>query len=132
MQRKVASPEEYLAAVPSAQLPLLAHLRGLIREAVPAAREEIRWGMLSYDHGGALFGLGAQKHFVGLYVMATQAVNDMAKELSAIDHGKGCLRFKRLDAVPTETIRQLLAHAASTNERECRDRLAAAPASQET
>jgi hypothetical protein len=42
MQRNVASPEEYLAAVPPGQLPLLEHLRSLIREAVPAAREEIR------------------------------------------------------------------------------------------
>jgi uncharacterized protein YdhG (YjbR/CyaY superfamily) len=117
MQRKVASPDEYLAAVPPGQLPLLEHLRGLIRETVPAARVEIRWGMLCYDHGGALFGLAAQKNYVGLYVMATQALNDMAKELSAIDHGKGCLRFKRLDGVPTETIRQLLALAASTKER---------------
>jgi hypothetical protein len=79
--------------------------------------------MLCYDHGGALFALAAQKYYVGLYVMATQALNDMANELSAIDHGKGCLRFKRLDGVPTETIRQLLALATSTNERECRLRL---------
>jgi uncharacterized protein YdhG (YjbR/CyaY superfamily) len=109
-----------LQAVPANQLPLLERLRALIHEAVPSVREEIRWGMLSYDDGGALFALAAQKHYVGLYVMATQALKDMAEELASIDHGKGCLRFKRIEAVPTDTIRRLLVHAKSVRERECK------------
>jgi uncharacterized protein YdhG (YjbR/CyaY superfamily) len=121
MQRHVASPQEYLKAVPAEQLPLLEHCRALIREAAPSAREEIRYGMLYYDDGGGLFGLGAQKHYVGLYVMATQALKDMQKELAGIDHGKGCLRFKNLAAVPTDTIRRLLAHAKSLRERDCKE-----------
>jgi uncharacterized protein YdhG (YjbR/CyaY superfamily) len=120
MQRDAASPEEYLEAIPVTQRPLLQHLRSMILEAAPGAREEIRYGMLCYDDGGALFGLGAHKHYVGLYVMATQAVSDMAVELEGVDHGKGCPRFKRLDAVPTETIRRLLSHAQSVRERECK------------
>jgi uncharacterized protein YdhG (YjbR/CyaY superfamily) len=120
MQRHVSSPKEYLKAVPADQLPLLEHCRALIREAAPSAREEIRWGALCYDDGGALFGLAAQKHYVGLYVMATQALKDMQKELAGIDHGKGCLRFRTLAAVPTDTIRRLLTHAKSLAERECK------------
>src|ERR1700730_15335987 len=111
MQRHVGSCEEYLQAVPAGQLPLVEHLRSLIRQAAPTAKEEIRYGMLCYDQGGLLFGLGAQKHFVGLYVMATQSLKDMAEELRTIDHGKGCLRFKSLADVPTPTIRKLLVHA---------------------
>jgi uncharacterized protein YdhG (YjbR/CyaY superfamily) len=121
MQRAVSSPQEYLEAIPAGQLPLLEHLRALIREAAPRATEEIRWGMLCYDDGGALFALGAQKHYVGLYVMATRAMDDMAEELKTLDHGKSCLRFKRLSAVPTETIRRLLAHAGTIRERECKE-----------
>jgi uncharacterized protein YdhG (YjbR/CyaY superfamily) len=120
MQRHVATPEEYLQLVPPEQLPLLEHLRALIREAAPQSREEIRYGMLSYDDGGGLFGLGAQKHYVGLYILATQALSEMAKELTGIDHGKACLRFKRLESVPTETIRRLLRHARSLQERDCK------------
>ena len=119
MQRFVASPAEYMKSVPAAQLPLLTHLRALIRKAAPAAREEIRYGMLGYDDGGGLFGLAAQKHYVGLHVLATQALEDMAEELKGIDQGKGCLRFKRLEQVPTDTIRRLLAHAKSLAERDC-------------
>ena len=45
----VATPDEYLAAVPEHQHPLLDHLRSLIQESVPALREDIRWGMLCYE-----------------------------------------------------------------------------------
>lgn len=44
------------------QLPLVQHLRSLIQQAAPGLREEIRWGMLSYEDSGALFALAAQKH----------------------------------------------------------------------
>jgi uncharacterized protein YdhG (YjbR/CyaY superfamily) len=120
MQRDVATPAEYIAEVPVAQRPLFDHLRGLIQQSAPDLREVIRWGMLSYEDTGALFALAAQKNYVGLYVMATDALKDMAVELEAVDHGKGCLRFKKLQRVPTETIRTLLIHALGLRERECR------------
>jgi uncharacterized protein YdhG (YjbR/CyaY superfamily) len=120
MQRHVSTPTEYLAAVPAAQLPLLLHLRALIREAAPDLREVIRYGMLSYEDSGALFGLAAQKHFVGLYVMAPRALRELAEDLKSLDHGKGCLRFKRLEGLPTPVLAKLLHHAWASRERECR------------
>jgi uncharacterized protein YdhG (YjbR/CyaY superfamily) len=106
--------------VPEAQLALVQLLRSLILQAAPDAHEDIRWGMLCYDDSGSLFGLAAQKHFVGLYVLATQALQDMAEELQSLDHGKCCIRFKRLERVPVQLISRLLVHAKETRERECR------------
>jgi uncharacterized protein YdhG (YjbR/CyaY superfamily) len=120
MQRHVATPDEYIAAIPDGQRALFDHLRALIRASAPDLDEGIRWGMLCYEDTGALFALAAQKNYVGLYVMATDALKDMSAELDTIDHGKGCLRFRRLDAVPTATIRKLLIHAHGLHERECR------------
>jgi len=120
MQRDVATPAEYIAAVPDGQRVLFDHLRALIQGSAPNLREGIRWGMLCYEDTGALFALAAQKHYVGLYVMATDALKDMAADLAKIDHGKGCIRFKKLEGVPTETIKKLLVHAHSLHERECR------------
>jgi uncharacterized protein YdhG (YjbR/CyaY superfamily) len=119
MQRDVNSPEEYLAAVPTEQLPLINHIRSLIQESAPGLRESIRYGMLAYEDHGGLFALAAQKHYISLYVLATQALKDMSIELKNINHGKACLRFKRLDNFPTETIRKLLGHAASLSQRDC-------------
>jgi uncharacterized protein YdhG (YjbR/CyaY superfamily) len=120
MQIDVATPAEYIASVPDAQRPLFDHLRTLIQASAPGLTEGVRWGMLSYEDTGALFALAAQKNYVGLYVMATEALKNMAVELEAVDHGKGCLRFKKLERVPTETISRLLTHALALRERECR------------
>lgn len=120
MQRKVASAAEYLQAIPPAQLPLVEHLRALIRQAAPQAREEIRWGMLAYDDAGGLFALAAQKRYVSLYVMVPEALEKMEAELADVDRGKGCLRFTRLEGVPTKSIERLLKLAAKSHERECK------------
>jgi uncharacterized protein YdhG (YjbR/CyaY superfamily) len=122
MQRFVDTPAEYVVQVPEKQRPLFDHLRNLIQTTAPEAREEMRYGMLVYDDTGALFGLAAQKHYVGLYVLATQALTDLADDLAGIDHGKGCLRFKKLEKVPTEVIARLLTHAKGLHERDCERR----------
>jgi uncharacterized protein YdhG (YjbR/CyaY superfamily) len=120
MQRSVATPAEYIAAVPQEQRALFDHLRSLIQNSAPNLREGVRWGMLSYEDTGALFALAAQKSYVGLYVMATDALKDMAIELAKVDHGKGCVRFKKVESVPTAVIQKLLTHAHGLHERECR------------
>ena len=108
MQRHVATVAEYLEQVPQPQLPLLEALQALIRKTAPKLSEEIKYGMLGYCDGvGEVISLAAQKHYVGLYV-STQAVATLAEELQDIDHGKCCLRFKRLEQIPTATLRKLL------------------------
>ena len=124
MKRDVQSPEEYLATIPEAQRPLVDHLRRLVRTTAPGLPETIRWGMLSYGEP-SLFALAAQKQYVALYVMATAAVDGMAEALAGVDHGKGCLRFKEFDDVPTGTIRKLLGRARDLREEERRVELVA-------
>lgn len=117
MKRDVQSPAEYLAAVPAAQRPLVEHLRQLVRDTAPDLPETIRWGMLSYDEPG-LYALAAQKRHVALYVMVAAAIEEMADALSGVDHGKGCLRFKELDDVPTKAIRKVLGRARDLRQQE--------------
>lgn len=119
MKHDATSPETYTASVPLAQRPLFDHLRALARDGAPRANEVIRWGMLCWDDGGALFALAAQKQYVSLYVMATEALRLHAAALENVDHGKGCLRFRKLESVPTEALRHVIATAASLREREC-------------
>jgi uncharacterized protein YdhG (YjbR/CyaY superfamily) len=52
--------------------------------------------------------------------MAPQAMRELAEELKPLDHGKGCIRFKRLDQVPTQVIARLLHHAMESHGRACR------------
>ncbi|MEP1035005.1 DUF1801 domain-containing protein [Ekhidna sp.] len=58
--------------------------------------EGIRYKMLSYqDEKGVIFQLNAQKNYVALYVGDASKVDPSGKLLEGIDHGKGCLRFKK-------------------------------------
>ncbi len=117
MQRFVDTPAEYLALVPAEQLPLVEHFQKLIVQVAPRAEAKIGYGMLIFaDPTGDLFALAAQKHYVGLYVSPTEALEMMTAELADVDHGKCCLRFKRLDQVPTATIKKLLKLALSLRE----------------
>ncbi len=108
MQRFVATPEEYLKEVPAEQLPIVEHLRTLIREAVPSAKESIGYGMLQYNFPDGQFNLAAQKNSVNLYGTSAKLIAEMAAELKGVDKGKGCLRFKKLEKVPTDALRTLL------------------------
>ncbi len=113
MQRFVATPAEYLAQVPAEQRPAVDLLRKLIRESIPKTEESIKMGFLCYsDAAGDCCCLGAQKNYIALYV-PTEAVAMMSAELADIDHGKCCLRFKKLEKIPSPTIKKLLKLAVS-------------------
>lgn len=108
MQRHVASVDAYLKLVPAGQLSIVEQLRKLVFASSKKLTERIEYGMLGFcDDQGPLYCVAAQKNYVCLYV-ATHAVAEMADELTEIDHGKCCLRFKRLEQIPVSTIRKLL------------------------
>lgn len=104
MKRDAASPEAYRIDVRGEQGKMLELIRGVIFEVVPDAEEIIQYGMLGYP---GLANLAAQKHHVALYVMP--AVLDAHREdFPEADCGKSCLRFRRVDQVDTEKLRDLL------------------------
>ena len=52
--------------------------------------------MLSYsDSAGVLFQLNAQKIYVSFYVGDTKKVDPEGILLEGLNHGKGCIRFKK-------------------------------------
>ncbi|MGE3805139.1 MAG: iron chaperone [Gemmataceae bacterium] len=116
MQRKVDTPKEYLACLEGKQLEIVEQLRGLIKKAAPRAKEGIKWGMLHYDLDGDLCCLAAQKQYVSLYVGGA-ALAEHAEALAEIDHGKGCLRFKKQEQVPDKAILALLRFAVKNKSR---------------
>lgn len=105
MKRDATSPDHYVKSVPGAQRELLEAVRALVREAAPGVEEGIRYGMLDYP---GLANLAAQKQYVSLYVMPAVLARH-AKAFEGVDHGKSCLRFKRLDQVEPDAVRALLA-----------------------
>ncbi len=51
--------------------------------------------------------LASQKQYMSLY-MDTSLVEKYRQELAGLDVGKSCIRFKRLEDLPLETVRRIL------------------------
>jgi uncharacterized protein YdhG (YjbR/CyaY superfamily) len=86
----------------------LAALRELIFEVVSNAAETMRYRMPTYEHQGQMLcAYASQKHYMSLY-MDTSIVEEHRDELAGLSIGKSCIRFKRLEDLPLDTIRVML------------------------
>lgn len=80
--------------------------------ADPSLEEGIKYKMLSYaDDKGIMFQLNAQKNYVALYVGNASKVDPGGELLEGIDHGKGCLRFKKSTTVSDTRIHEFIQKA---------------------
>lgn len=104
----------YLAQLPSARRAALETLRAMILQAAPEAQESMQYGMPTYTYPGGMFALAAQKNYLSLY-MDVNVVENHRAELGKLSIGKSCIRFKRLEQLPLETIQTMLVEAAGRN-----------------
>ena len=109
---------DYLAELPPERRSVVAHVRDLINQAMPDGyREGIGYGMIGWvvplnvypdTYNGqplAYVGLAAQKNHFSLYLNCVYASRERAERFKAgfaaagkaLDMGKSCIRFKRLD-----------------------------------
>ena len=105
MRRNDTSPEAYRDDVGGEQHEILERIRESIFAVVPEIDEIVEHGMLGYP---GLANLGAQKHYVALYVKPS-VLAEHRKSFPGVSRGKSCLRFRSLDQVDTEALRGLLA-----------------------
>ena len=124
------TPTEYLASLPPDRREIISAVRDLILQSLPQGYQEtINWGMLSYEVPLETYpdtynkkplnyiGLAAQKNYNSLYLMSVYQnptdYQDLMDAFDALgvkpDMGKSCIRFKRLDQLPLETISRLIA-----------------------
>jgi uncharacterized protein YdhG (YjbR/CyaY superfamily) len=130
VQSQAETVEAYLEELPPERREVVSQMRELILENLPNGyRETMSWGMISYEvpletypntyNGKPLgyIGLAAQKRHYALYLMAVYQNPEQLKALEAafeaagkrMDMGKSCLRFRRVEDVPLETIAGLVA-----------------------
>ncbi|MEM7296964.1 MAG: DUF1801 domain-containing protein [Bacteroidota bacterium] len=111
MQYDVSTPEEYLDQLENDwRKETLLQLRDLISQH--GLKEGIEYKMLSYaDEKGAVFALNAQKAYTALYVGNASKVDPSGELLAGINHGKGCLRFKKTTDVASTRIEEFIQKA---------------------
>lgn len=118
MQYDVKTPGEYIKALKKDwRLEKLQALRKILKANVPNVKEGINYKMLSYDYEGDLiFHLNAQVNHVGLYVCDAKRIDADGTLLKGIDHGKGCIRFKKSTEINKSNIEKLVAAAVKLSE----------------
>ncbi len=101
------SVDEYLENAPQARRQALETVRELILKTVPQAQETMHYRMPTYEYDGVICSLASQKHYMSLY-MDTQLVDKFRDQLGHLDCGKSCIRFKRIEDLPLDVVRQIL------------------------
>jgi uncharacterized protein YdhG (YjbR/CyaY superfamily) len=108
MTEKPKTVDAYLEVLAPERRAALATLRSLLHEVVPEAKETMRYGMPTYERDGeVLCSFASQKHYMSLY-MDVELVEQHADELAQLDVGKSCIRFKKLEQLPLDTVRAIL------------------------
>lgn len=96
------------------QLPM-ARIRQMIRKHWPRTREDMANGFPTYHLGGqALFAVSSQKNHITFYVLPPGMLSVFNQDLRARDHGKSCVRFRRLDDEDLGLLHRIVLYVGTT------------------
>ncbi len=103
------SVDDYLSALPEDQRVALERLRKTIRVAAPQATEKISYAMPAFEQEGRfLVSYAAFKDHCSLYPASTAVMEALGDELMPYFSGKGTLRFRVDDPIPTALVTKIV------------------------
>jgi len=133
MTSKATTPEQYIASLSEDRKDTVSKLHQLIIDNLPEGLEAgMGYGMLAYVVPKSIYPAGyhckpfpplpfinvaSQKNFIALYHMGLYAkkelyewfVSEYSKHCKyKLDMGKSCIRFKKMDDIPFDLIKELL------------------------
>lgn len=133
MQYKAESPEDYISQLPEERKAPMTKLHQLIKGNMPEGLESgMGYGMPAYFVPKSVYppgyhckpfpplpfiSIASQKNFVALYHMGLYAKKELYDWFVAeypkhakykLDMGKSCIRFKKVDDIPYDLIKELL------------------------
>lgn len=130
MRSEAATVQEYLAELSPDRRQTVAAIRDLVNDALPQGYvETMNWGMISWEiplerypdtYNGQPLGVAAlasQKHKCSLYLHGPYMVPELTERIregfaeagKKLDMGKSCIRFKTMDDLPEDVIREAVA-----------------------
>ncbi|WP_419995108.1 iron chaperone [Streptomyces boninensis] len=110
----------YMAEVPKERQAALAALRQACRDELEGFTEVMAYGMPAYErHGTVEIAFASQKQYISFYLLRTDVREAFKDRLADQDMGKGCLRFRKPDAIDDKLIRDLLKATAAAPGKIC-------------
>jgi uncharacterized protein YdhG (YjbR/CyaY superfamily) len=133
MTIKATSIEEYIAQIPEDRKPVFNELLTLLKTHLPSGYEEcLSYGMPAFSVPHSLYppgyhvspevalpfiSIASQKNFIAFYHMGLYATPELQSwwteeypkySKRKLDMGKSCVRFKKMDDIPFELIKELV------------------------
>jgi len=103
------SVEDYLAALPDERRSAVQELRRTIRAAAPEATELISYQMPAFrSHGQFLVSHAAFKNHYSLFPASEAVVTGLGEELTPHLSGKGTIRFRADDPIPSALVTKIV------------------------
>ncbi|MEZ6196398.1 MAG: DUF1801 domain-containing protein [Planctomycetota bacterium] len=112
MSAAPTTPEAYLAGLAADRRSVVEEVLAIARAVAPDARLTMKFRMPTLELERPLCAVAAQKHHFALYVCEAGVLDERRDDFSALDLGRGCLRFRRLEQLPRAATESLLAEAA--------------------
>ena len=104
--------DRYLLALPKEQRTALRALREIVHETVPGVAETMDYRMPTFRAGDhVVCSLASQKHHMSLYICGEAVLAPFQDELSGLDCGSACVRFKSGAELNPELARRIIARA---------------------
>ncbi|MFF0450181.1 iron chaperone [Streptomyces sp. NPDC004609] len=97
----------------------LARIRELCRTELAGYEELMAYGMPAYRRPGAEQGeiaFANQKQYISFYLLRVDVREAFEDRLAGHDMGKGCLRFRRIEKIDYDLVRDLLRATAAATE----------------
>jgi uncharacterized protein YdhG (YjbR/CyaY superfamily) len=109
VQSKAADVDTFLADADPARRPWLEKLREMARTNLPGHVEGMQWGMPVYSvDGKAIIAFASQKQHVSVYLTGVTVPPQHEEAWSKLDHGKGCVRFRKPEAIDFDLLAAIL------------------------
>lgn len=99
--------DSYIAAFPTKVQSSLKKLRKLIKQLVPSATEDIKYGMPTFILQGNLVHFAAYQHHIGFYPTPPVIVH-FEKDLYDYQTSKGAIQFPIDEPLPFELIEKMV------------------------
>ena len=107
--------DSYLAQVPEERRAVLTGIRDACRRLLAGFAESMSYGMPSYSRDGtAEIAWASQKRYICLYVMRADVLDAHRGQLSGLDAGKGCIRYRSPAVVDFTVVHSILAAVAAS------------------
>ena len=107
--------DSYLTQVPEGRRAVLTEIRDACRRLLAGFAESMSYGMPTYSRDGtAEIAWASQKRYISLYVMRADVLNVHRGQLSGLDVGKGCIRYRSPAAVDFTVVHSMLTAVAAS------------------